>query len=105
MTANDTQLVFGQTMQFIQGDTPFPHEITEDQEQHGVLEFVLGVDLLPTPSQMVFNPHSSSGCLIRSAICFASRIAASNSRWRAWSNARRAIAFSFADQRRSRIFA
>ena len=42
--------------------------------------------------------------LRHAALCFASWMVASNSRCRARSKARRAMAFSFVDQRRSRIF-
>ena len=55
VVADDTELVFAQTMQFIQGDTPFPHEVSQDEEEHGVFEFVLGVDLFPTLGQMAFK--------------------------------------------------
>ena len=55
LVANDTELVFAQAMQFIRVDTPFPHEISQDEEEHGVFEFVLGVDLFPTLGQMAFK--------------------------------------------------
>jgi len=55
VVANNTQLVFAQAMQLIRVDTPFPHEISQDEEEHGVFEFVLGVDLFPTLGQMAFK--------------------------------------------------
>ena|SRR5271157_1121232 len=42
-------------MQFIRVDTPFPHEVSQDEEKHGVFEFVPGVDLFPTLGQMAFK--------------------------------------------------
>jgi len=55
VVANNTQLVFAQAMQLIRVDTPFPHEVSQDEEEHGVFEFVLGVDLFPTLGQMAFK--------------------------------------------------
>jgi hypothetical protein len=55
VVADDTQLIFRQTMQLIQVDTPFPHEVSQDEEEHGVFEFVLGVDLLATPGQVALK--------------------------------------------------
>jgi len=55
VVANDTELVFAQAMQLIRVETPFPHEVRQDEEEHGVFEFVLGVDLFPTLGQMAFK--------------------------------------------------
>ena len=55
MVADDTELVFAQAMQLIRVDTPFPHEVSQDEEEHGVFEFVLRVDLFPTLRQMAFK--------------------------------------------------
>ncbi len=55
MVTNDTELVFAQAMQLIRVDTPFRHEVSQDEEEHGVFEFVLGVDLFPTLGQMAFK--------------------------------------------------
>ena len=53
--ANETELVFAQAMQLIRVDTPFPDEVSQDEEEHRVLEFVLGIDLFPTLGQMAFK--------------------------------------------------
>ena len=55
VVANDTQLIFAQTVQLIQVDTPFPHEVSQHQEKHGIFEFVPGVDLFPTLGQMALK--------------------------------------------------
>jgi len=55
VVANDTELVFAQAMQLIQVNTPFPHEVSQDEEEHRVFEFVLGVDLFATPGQVAFK--------------------------------------------------
>ena len=55
VVANDTELVFVQAMQLIRRDTPFPDEVSQDEEKHGVFEFVLGVDLFATPGQVAFK--------------------------------------------------
>jgi hypothetical protein len=59
VVANDTELVFAQAMQLIRVDTPFPHEVSQDEEEHGVFEFVLGVDLFPTLRQMASERSGS----------------------------------------------
>ena len=55
MVANDTELVFAQAMQLIRVDTPISQEASQDEEEHGVFEFVLGVDLFPALGQMAFK--------------------------------------------------
>src|ERR1017187_9602678 len=55
VVVNNTQLVFAQTMQLIQVDAVFPNEVSQDEEEHGVFEFVLGVDLFPALGQMAFK--------------------------------------------------
>ena len=55
VVADDTELVFAQAVQFIRVNTPVPDEVGQDEEERGVFEFVLGVDLVPTLGQMAFK--------------------------------------------------